>query len=206
MYRCCCYVRKMMNRSGSSRGAHAHRSRGALVLALALVGCNVDIDFPGGGGGGDDGEEDPPGSKGQIDRSAMQAGAVVMLSGSFGTVDVPFIVPVPEGQADTDTDGDQDLEAELAGAVSLIVSSTSTGATVDLTDGTLVDGIPAAPGEWTWGLNGARNRATMTFFNSSSGGLTLKPDLVYDAMLSIASNSYVETEGAFMFPVRIVQE
>ena len=111
-----------------------------LMGAVASIGC------------GDDG--DPPLNKGEVDEAALTSGVVVTIQGAQGTVTVPFSEPVP------DVD-DQDFEDEMSGAVSLLVTSNSSGASADLMAGSIASGSPMAPGEYTWELNGARD-STMT--------------------------------------------
>lgn len=164
-------------------------SGGVLGLVLVAHGC------------------DTPGAicaKGQIDRATISAGMVATISDGVGEVYVPFQVAVPPVEGDTG--GDAVLEAELATAVSLVVSSNYTGVTADLMSGTIVESNPAAPGEWSWELDDDRDLATMTFFATAPGGLTLKTDVEYDAMLSIAPNDYIEAEEAFAFTVSVVAE
>lgn len=141
--------------------------------------------------------------KGEIDRPALESGVTVTLSGDVGTVTLPFIVDVPEVGADTD--GGNPLEDELAGAVSLVITSNNSGATADLAAGILIEDSPSSAGEWSWTLNGDRDEATMTFFNASVSGLTLKPSVTYDAALSIATNEYIVDEDAFSFTVTVVE-
>lgn len=160
-----------------------------LVLALVASGCDIPPEIC---------------AKGQIDRSMITAGMFATVSDGVGEVLLPFQVAVPPVQGDSG--GDDELEAEVAPAVTLVVSSMTTGATADLTSGTIVDSNPAAPGEWTWDLDDDRDLATMTFFTTAPGGLTLKPDVEYDAMLSVAPNAYIATEAPFAFTVLVLQE
>ncbi|MCA9653399.1 MAG: hypothetical protein H6712_05745 [Myxococcales bacterium] len=170
-----------------------NRSTGVLALCLltSALGCN-------------DSPTEVTADKGKIDRAALEGGITIQINGDVGSVSVPFEVAVPEASGDSDGDGDQLLEDELSAAVSLVVTSNVSGSTADLSSGTIVDAAPAGPGEWSWTLNGSRDMATMEFFNSSVSGLTLKPENTYSAMLSVASNGYVETEAAFSFNVTIV--
>ena len=161
-----------------------------LTLGLSAVAC------------GDDAVINPP-RKGQIDRPALEGGVTVTISGDVGTVVLPFVEAVPEIGDDTSGSGEDTLEDEMASAVSLVVTSSNSGATADLASGTVVGGAPIAPGEWNWELNGARDQATMTFYNTSPGGLTLKSAVSYDASLSIATNEYIEEEEAFAFTVSV---
>lgn len=162
---------------------------GALVLSSS--GCP------------DDSPAAVPPEKGRIDRTALEGGITIVIAEDLGTVVVPFENEVPE-PAD-DTGGDTSFQDEMAGAVSLVVTSNQSGTTANLASGTIVEGTPAAPGEWSWVLNDARDEATMTFFNATGDGLTLKSNVTYQAMLSVAGNGYVESEDAFSFDVAIVE-
>lgn len=135
-------------------------------------------------------------TKGSVDIVALQSNAVVTLSGATGTMVVPFSTPVPNVPND-------DFEEEMTGAVALTVSSPRTGVTVNLMDGVLAD-VPTAPGEYSWALNTERTQATLTFVNSTTAGLTLKPGLDYLATMSVQTNDYVQRIGQLQgFPVLV---
>ncbi len=137
--------------------------------------------------------DDPAGiSKGQVDTGTLTDGVVVTLSGNTGKVEVPMAVPVPETN-------DSALEAELRAACALVISSNVTGSTLDISVGSLVESNPAAPGEYAWSINSDRDIITMTFFNQSPGGLTLKTDRTYNVSMSIDTNRYIATVPNMMF-------
>lgn len=123
--------------------------------------------------------------KGEVDEGALGSGVTVNIKGNTGTIIVPFSEPIPEVD-------DEMFEDEMSGAVALIVSSPRSGATVDLMAGALVSGEPAAPGEFTWDVNEARDEVLMSFYNEAPGGLTLKAGREYEVQLSISTNDYVE--------------
>lgn len=167
---------------------------GVLVLAASLVACADDELRP------CDGLR-----KGRIDRPTLEAGVTVTVADDLGIVLVPFLVPVPFPLAG-DTGGEEDMEAELGDAVSLVATSPNTGASADLMLGAVVEALPQAPGEWAWELDDARLEATLTFFNATTSGLSLTAGIVYDAALTIATNTYIEEEGSFSFPVMVVEQ
>jgi hypothetical protein len=134
--------------------------------------------------------------KGVVDEGALSTGVTVTISGQTGSVQVPFMEPVPDVS-------DDDLEAELDGAVSLGVVSAASGAATDLAAGTLVSGTPTGPGQWSWQLNGDRDQATLTFYNQTPGGLTLSPGNPYSATLSLTTNAYIERLSAFTMQVTV---
>lgn len=136
--------------------------------------------------------------KGVVDDSLFSGTVQVSVQGATGSVAVPFKTPVPDVP-------DSDLQDELDGAVSLVVASPRSGASADLASGTMVDGDPSKPGEFSWKLNSARNQATLTFFNESSGGLTLDNGSSYTAMFSLSTNDYVSRQSPIAFDVEITQ-
>jgi hypothetical protein len=154
-----------------------------LMGLVASIGC-----------GDDDGTSTL--QKGEVDESMLTSGVVVSLASGQGSVVVPFSTPVPDVP-------DDDFEDEMSGAVSLLVSSNASGASADLMAGTLVSGPPSGPGEYNWSLNGDRDRATMTFFNQTPAGLTLKPGNTYTAQLAVTTNDYVDRVSAISFQVTV---
>ncbi len=148
------------------------------MAALTLGGCN-----------GDDAVEI---RKGIVDTDTLEAGVVVSIAGSLGTVSVPMSIPVPNVT-------DAAFEAELEAACSLVISSNVTGSTLDISVGELITGAPSAPGEYAWAINDARDSITMTFWNQSPSGLTLKTDRDYNVAMAIDNNEYIETLAAMQF-------
>lgn len=134
--------------------------------------------------------------KGVVDDSLFEGTVQVSVQGAIGTVSVPFKTPVPDVP-------ESDLEDELDGAVSLVVSSPRSGASADLAAGTMVEGDPSKPGEFSWKLNSGRTQATLTFFNESNGGLTLDNGSTYSAMFSLSTNDYVARQSPVAFDVEI---
>jgi hypothetical protein len=153
-----------------------------LTGAVASFGC------------GDDGGDDI--TKGEVDEAALNNGVMVSIQGAQGTVTVPFSEPVPDV-------ADDDFEMEMSGAVSLLVTSNQSGAMADLASGTIADGAPMRAGEYGWTLNDDRTEATMTFFNETQGGLTLKPGNGYTAQLAVTTNDYVQRVSAISFQVSV---
>lgn len=146
---------------------------------------------------GDDDLVDVP--RGAVDQSELTRGVLVTLSGNVGSVSVPFEEPVPDVS-------DADFQDEMDGVVFLTVRSVLSQAAAELgVGGPLSDagGTPAAPGEYTWQLNGARDTATLTFFNETPSGLTLKSANPYEARLSITDNDYVEALVEIQFDVSV---
>ncbi len=156
---------------------------GALAAALGLGAC------------GDDAV--PVEGDTRIAEGELTEGVVVRIQGALATVTLPFVDPVPEVD-------DDEFEDELQGSVALFVASELSGAAADLAAGTLVDGTPAAPGEFAWELDEERLEATLTFFNESPGGLTLSIGQPYRAQLTVTPNAYVATLSAISFPVAVM--
>ncbi|MEM7159870.1 MAG: hypothetical protein AAF799_43925 [Myxococcota bacterium] len=132
----------------------------------------------------------------RLDVDELADGVTVEIEGALGTVELPFELPVPEV-------GDEEFETEMERSVSLFIASDMSGAAADLAVGTPVDGTPAAPGEFAWSLDEDRELVTLTFFNESPGGLTLKPGRPYSAQLSVTSNRYVLSVAAISFAVTV---
>lgn len=153
-----------------------------LMGAVAMIGC------------GDDGDDTL--DKGEVDEAALNGGVTVTLAGPQGTVTVPFSEPVPDIS-------DDDFQDEMEGAVSLLVTSNSSGASADLMAGSVVGGSPMAAGEYTWELNDDRDAALMTFFNQTPGGLTLTVGNGYTAQLAVTTNDYVQRVSAISFQVAV---
>ncbi|HET6583462.1 MAG TPA: hypothetical protein VFG69_08440 [Nannocystaceae bacterium] len=123
-------------------------------------------------------------------------GVDVGMSDSIGSITVPFVTPVP-------MTSDSALEDEMTDAVSLVVSSVASGTSADLADGTRVDGTPNAAGEFSWSLDEGRSELTITFFNETSTGLTLKSGSEYRATLAISENDFVAEVAAVSFDIEI---
>lgn len=127
----------------------------------------------------------------------LSDGVEVEIDGDLGRVTLPFEQPVPPV-------ADAELEAEMQQAVSLFIASEISGAAADLAAGTLVNGEPGSPGEFSWTLNEDRDLATLTFYNRSPGGLTLTVGRPYRAQLSITRNRFVKSLPTVAFPVTVV--
>ncbi|MBX7078046.1 MAG: hypothetical protein K1X88_02595 [Nannocystaceae bacterium] len=133
---------------------------------------------------------------GEIDEAALRDGVTVELRGEIGSVAVPMLRPVPAAD-------DRALEQALRRTTTLVVASVASGASADLATGSLVDGDPAGPGEFSWSLSGGRDQLTLRFFNAAPSGLTLGPGRAYQATLSVADNGYVERVPALAFDVTV---
>lgn len=137
--------------------------------------------------------------RGIVDEAALTGGVVVSVSGNVGSVSVPFDVKVPSVT-------DDDFQDVMDGAVWLVVTSVSSGASVDIGAGTplsAIGGTPSAAGEFTWHLNAGRDEATLKFFNATPKGLTLSRGTPYEAQFSVMPNDYVEEVKAISFPVTV---
>lgn len=125
--------------------------------------------------------------KGEVDRDALESdGVTVNIDASVGTVEIPML-KFPS-QMDYGTVND-----ELDGNVALVVVSDMTGSAADLAAGDVVDGDPSGPGEFSWEFNEDDMVTTMTFWNETPGGLTLKNDRTYTAQFAITKNAYIMT-------------
>jgi hypothetical protein len=151
--------------------------------ALAAIGCN--------------GDQSTTTAKGEVDVAALEDdGVSVAMSGDVAAITVPFVDPVPMAS-------DTAIAEELSSAVSLVVSSVESGASADLADGTMVEGEPSAPGEFAWELDEHRSELTISFYNETTTGLTLKSDARYEAMLEISENAFVVEVPATTFDIDV---
>ena len=135
-------------------------------------------------------------SAAQVDVAKLRDGVTVTLSGKTGKVTVPLSRSLPEAPKN-------EVESELSAAVNLVVSSTSGESVTLKSDGKLVTGTPAAPGEFAWSINGDRDEVTLTFYNEAKAGQSLKAGSSYTASLTVGTNDLVERLGATTFPVTV---
>lgn len=140
-----------------------------------------------------------PPEKGKVDHVALQNGVTVTLADELGSLSVPFIIPV-------DYDDEEDFRDALTSAVTLVVTSSTTGVTADLVSGILVDEAPDDEGEWNFVFVDGGSEADLTFFNRTTDDLTLKVDAPYEALLSIAENDYIVALPAISVPITVVAE
>lgn len=136
--------------------------------------------------------------KGELDISALQDGEwPVRINGDLGVVELPFSTPLPSSIDDLEDPGE-----EIAEALTLLIESDETETTASLMDGTLVDGAPDEPGEYSCAVNEDRTEATIRFYNESEAGLTVKTDRTYTVMITIDGSDYVEDLDASTFTVQ----
>lgn len=138
-------------------------------------------------------------NKGEVDRDALESdGVTVSLDASLGSVDIPMVV--------FPTETDQELiNDELESAVALVLVSDMTGSAADIAAGTVVDGDPSGPGEFSWEFNEDDDVATLTFWNETPGGLTLKTDRTYTAQFAVTTNKYIRTVPTVDVDVDVTQ-
>lgn len=149
--------------------------------ALAAVGCGED--------------DSTTIRKGEVDVAALEDdGVTVDMAGDVASITVPFVDAVPAASASA-------LESEMSDATSLVVSSVASGSSADISDGELVDGEPNGPGEFSWELDEERSSMTLTFYNETASGLTLKSGSSYRATLAISENDFVVEVPAMTFDV-----
>lgn len=141
----------------------------------------------------EEGDED----KGELNIDLLQEATwPVQIDGDLASVNVPFSTPLPSAVEDLEDPGE-----ELASAISMAVRSDESGATVNFTNGTFVGDEPDEPGEFTLTLNAARTQATLTFFNESPNGLTLRTDRTYTVSIAIDGSDYIEDLVSSTFEV-----
>jgi len=149
--------------------------------ALAAVGC------------GDD--DSATIRKGEVDVIALEdEGVMVDMAGDVASITVPFVEAVPAASVTA-------IESEMSEATSLVVSSVASGSSADISSGELVEGEPNGPGEFSWELDEERSAMTVTFYNETASGLTLKPGSSYRATLAISENDFVVEVPAMTFDI-----
>ena len=168
-----------------------------LLASFAVVGCGnedvpePDLDMF------DAGTSIP--SKGKIDMPALKkADWPVTLNGDLAEVIVPLSEPVPGSDSVDDFDT---VRAAFVESVSLLVQSDESKATAKFATGKPVEGVPAAVSEFSWKLNSKRDKVTITFWNESATGLTLKAGKSYTVQITINTNDYIETLPTAAFTV-----
>ena len=87
------------------------------------------------------------------------------------------------------------LEQLLASAITLTVENKDSGATVDLTQGTLVQSGPESPGEYSIATNDDRDTITVQFFNQIQDGRSLQESGNYGVVVEVKQNEYLVTES-----------
>jgi hypothetical protein len=150
--------------------------------ALAATGC-----------GGDETESM---GKGTVDVASLEdEGVQAAVEADVAAIGVPMSAPFPAGSK-------AEIEDEMLGAASLVVSS-PTGTSADLADGIVVDGEPSAPGEFNWELDDDRTTLTISFYNETVNGMSMKPGTEYTATLQIAENEFTGEVPATTFTVTV---
>lgn len=153
----------------------------SLVSASLLTGCPSDEVI----------------SKGVLDEAALSAGAAVACVSDVCTVDIGLEQPV-DGDVAPET-----LQQFINSTTSVLIQSDMTGTSANLTEGTAVEGTPAAAGEYSWTFNDARDNVTLSFFNLTTSGLTLKADRTYTGTVSVSTNPYLENVDAASFGITV---
>ena len=136
-------------------------------------------------------------SKGAFDETALESGVTSDCVSDVCGVTIALSAPIDADVAD------ETLQQFINASTSVLIESDETGTSANLTEGTAVDGTPAGAGEYSWSLNDARDSVTLSFFNLTSNGLTLKADRIYTGTVSVSTNPYVENIDAVSFPVTV---
>ena len=102
--------------------------------------------------------------------------------------------------ADLDTSEASSMTALLtSGLIALTVTNDESGVSYNLTEGTLVNGAPAAAGEYALSANEEGTAVTIAFYNSFDGK-TIRLDGAYTAAIDVTANDYFTVE---MFSVGV---
>ncbi|MBL8943740.1 MAG: hypothetical protein JNK45_11350 [Myxococcales bacterium] len=98
-------------------------------------------------------------------------------------------------------DGTEDAAVlDVVDALSFVVSSPRSGVTATLEDGELVAGPPDAAGEWSVELADDRMSFTVSWYNETRSGLTMKSGETYDTVFSLDDNCCVAAFPATSMP------
>jgi hypothetical protein len=162
------------------------------AITLPTVGCGDD-----GTGGSSDY------TKCKVDDGTISNGVTVALSGEVGSITVPLTEPVPSQFREGESAYSELLDELGDGRVVLTVTSDETLTSANLMDGTAVEGDPSGPGEYTWEVAPDGEDVTLTFWNETSAGTTLKSDRTYTAELSIAFNAVCDGLSSVRIPVTV---
>ena len=131
---------------------------------------------------------DDDGAGGLITLSAVTPDPVPVTVGIFsGTMTFAFAPALDMAQAD-------DMQAVLySGGISLNVTSTDSGVSYNLTEGTAVSDTPDAIGEYNVAAAEDGSSVTVTFFNSFDG-YTIDAANTYTAAIDVVENGYFTVE------------
>lgn len=119
---------------------------------------------------------------------AVDNPVAVSLTGVLGTVQLVRIDGLPIEPRDQ-------LYNLLDGQISLTVSNPSTGTTVNLTEGELVETTPSAPGEFRVSLVEDMGQLMVVFYNETSTGAVLANGVDYEAAITVSPNDFFATES-----------
>ena len=154
----------------------------SLALAITSVGCGpvVNMDVP----------------KAEVDVANVMNDIAVTVTNDIGTVVMTFDIPIPEGS-------DDELKTALETSVSVIVKSPRSDISISLDQGLPVTGAPEQPGELSWALSEDRRTATLSFFNTTAEGLSLRRGAIYDVALTVSENEFISPIETSSFSVLI---
>lgn len=127
----------------------------------------------------------------------------VAVEGDVASVAFTLGEPLPE--ISFRKDGTEDAAVmDVVAALSVVVSSPRSGISVSLADdGELVAGPPSGVGEWSVELSDDRTEFTISWFNETRGGLTMKPGEPYDAVYSLDDNCCIDAIPDTTMPVKV---
>ena len=162
---------------------------------LALVACSGDSTDT----GEDKVDVEDPAEVLDPDGDGMAEGSV---DGVVAAVSFELAEPLPELPFRVAATDDAAM-LDVIDALSLVVSSPRSGASVSLSEGKLVAGPPAAAGEWSVELAEDRKSFEVSWYNATVGGLTMKAGQDYDVMYSLGDNCCVKSFGDTVMPFRL---
>jgi hypothetical protein len=169
-------------------GAPTHMKKHTLLFAaIILAACSGDATES----GVTKVHVDDPATVLDPDGDGAAQGSV---EGHVAAMSLELDEPLPE--VDFRIAGTEDgAVMDVADALSLVVSSPRSGISVSLADGELVAGPPAKAGEWSIDLSDDRMVFDVSWFNETSGGLTMKVGQDYDVVYSLGDNCCISSFG-----------
>lgn len=94
---------------------------------------------------------------------------------------------------------------DVVAALTLIVSSPRSGVSVSLAEGEMVAGPPSGPGEFSVDLSDDRMEITVSWFNETKGGLTMKAGEEYDVVYALDDNCCVDSFEDVSMKLKMVE-
>jgi hypothetical protein len=150
-----------------------------LVVGLAICGGVIGLAACGDDDSGSGTHFDQPYDiEGNIPGDAIN---VTLAGDGTGSVVLPLIEPLPTPESGDD----QELLALLLDGTISVTVQDQESTSYTLTSGTLVMGVPSAPGEYSLSLDEARAVLTIRFYNETTTGASLQAGQAYTVWIEV---------------------